>query len=152
MPHITNTMHRQCQFQRPRKSRKISNLRAQTATNQQPIRKDLQTTNQVGDMRSQKRILLSFSLSRRGRLRNFGSRFFPSPIGRGFKERDLIQRAFLARDSRFCFCSESAQRLCKGLRRERIKGEGPYPARIFARDSRFFLVASQCHSSEGRRP
>ena len=27
--------------------------------------------------------------------------FFPSPVGRGFKERDLIQRAFFARDSRF---------------------------------------------------
>ena len=27
---------------------------------------------------------------------------FPSPVGRGFKERDLIQRAFFERDSRFC--------------------------------------------------
>ena len=26
---------------------------------------------------------------------------FPSPEGRGFKVRDLVQRAFLARDSRF---------------------------------------------------
>ena len=43
MPHITNTMHRQCQFQRLRKSRKFSNLRAQTAADQQPNRKDLQT-------------------------------------------------------------------------------------------------------------
>ena len=29
--------------------------------------------------------------------------FFPSPEGRGFKVRDLAQRTFFARDSRFCF-------------------------------------------------
>ena len=42
-----------------------------------------------------------------------GSPFFPSPVGRGFKERDLVQRAFFARDSGFCFCSEGARRLRK---------------------------------------
>jgi hypothetical protein len=38
----------------------------------------------------------------------------PLPWGRGSKVKDLIQRAFFARDSRFCFCSEHLPKVLQG--------------------------------------
>jgi hypothetical protein len=60
-------------------------------------------------------------------------------LAEGMKVRVQLQRAFFARDSRFCLCSVSAWRLCKALQRERIEGEGPYSARIFCARFRILL-------------
>jgi hypothetical protein len=86
------------------------------------------------------KILVLFFPSPKADLCITARRLFPSPVGRGFKERDLVQRAFFARDSRFRSLSmrktssviqTASQMIPSHQPKPRAKPKGRIPTLIF---------------------
>ena len=63
-------------------------------------------------------------------VRNLARRSSPLPERERTKVRVLIQRAFFARDSRFCLCSEPRLRLCNALLSEKRLASPLQPHRL----------------------